>query len=287
MTTIEWTDRSWNPVVGCSVISPGCTNCYAMRLAGTRLRNTGAYDRLTKPRKAGPVWTGQTRFLLDRLTQPLHWRKPSKIFVCDMGDLFHESVKDEWIDQVFAVMERCPQHRFQVLTKRAERLRDYLAVLEHEDQLERWCDAAVAVTRSPCAAGTVKDIEWPLPNVWLGVSTEDQRRADERIPLLLETPATLRFISAEPLLGPIDGVFRSLDWVIVGGESGPGARPCHLEWIRAVVRQCREAGVPVFVKQLGANAVLDGQPFPTANKKGADPTEWPEDLRIRQFPQCP
>ena len=183
--------------------TPGCTNCYAMRLAGGRLRNHPSRTGLTDLSKAGPVWNGAVRFNVKQLDQPLRWRKPRMIFVCAHGDLFHEAVYDEWIDRVFAVMALCPRHTFQVLTKRPQRMRDYLAVMEHEDQLERWCDAAVAISGDHNAEDRVYDIDWPLPNVWLGV-IEDRERADERIPPLLETPAAVRFVSCEPLLGPID-----------------------------------------------------------------------------------
>jgi protein gp37 len=217
-----------------------------------------------------------------------------------MGDLFHESVPDDYLDRVFAVMVLAPQHTYQILTKRADRLAHYM-------RLPR------------CGA-------WPLPNVWCGVSVEDQRHADERIHLLLQTPAAVRFISAEPLLGPVDfrphlycpqcgyskkdvaelmdhrlckGPGPAIDQIVVGGESGPGARPCDVEWIRAIVRQCREANVACFVKQLGFSPVgiADGIAYrgnttqmPDGfyrflnDRKGSDPSEWPEDLRVREFP---
>lgn len=243
-TAIEWTHipgfkgETWNPIVGCSVISPGCTNCYAMRVAGARLDGnpkTPHYAGTTKASKAGPVWTGKVAMSSERaLTRPLRWTKPRAIFVNSMGDLFHESVPDAWIDQVFAIMALCPQHIFIVLTKRAERMQEYVS---HED----------LGMRLSVACGNMLDGEWiwrdgkrhrpaidrlihafagwqqgedddypdadeqgylpdpmPLPNVWLGVSVEDQTRADERIPHLLATPAAVRFVSAEPLLGPVD-----------------------------------------------------------------------------------
>jgi protein gp37 len=206
-TKIEWTDATWNPVVGCSVVSPGCTNCYAMRLAGTRLKHHPTRAGLTRPSKAGPVWNGQVRFNEAELVKPLSWRRPRMIFVCAHGDLFHEAVPDEWIDRVFAVMALCPQHTFQVLTKRPERMRAYMT-----SSAGRIADAAIALRRARGDNGPVVPLPhirpgaqwWPLPNVWLGVSAEDQARADERIPLLLDTPAAVRFVSLEPLLGPID-----------------------------------------------------------------------------------
>lgn len=257
---IEWTDATWQPVTGCSIVSPGCTNCYAMKLADTRLRHHPSRAGLTIGSKAGPVWNGKVRFNEQWLDQPLRWKSPRRIFVCAHGDLFHENVPDEWIDMVFAVMALAPQHTFQVLTKRSARMRRYmtrggptLQMLAQVPQVGR--DLMVANT------------DWPLPNVWLGVSTERQQEADERIPDLIETPAAVRFISAEPLLGPISlfdfigpwspsGDVAShappqLDWVIVGGESGTGARPMHPDWARSLRDQCAAAGVPFFFKQWG------------------------------------
>jgi protein gp37 len=200
-TSIEWTDATWNPVTGCSVVSPGCTNCYAMKLAGTRLRHTPSRQGLTIDTKAGPVWNGEVRLNEQWLDQPLRWKRPRRIFVCAHGDLFAEKVRDEWIDRVFAVMALAPQHTFQVLTKRAKRMREYATLIDNEpvrDTVRRIVAAWPGNAPIPAA------ITFPLPNVWLGVSAEDQARADERVPDLLATPAAIRFISAEPLLGPID-----------------------------------------------------------------------------------
>jgi protein gp37 len=253
-TSIEWTDASWNPIVGCTEVSPGCANCYAARLAATRLRNTpqykdlaalsGKYDGDVNGVRVSSRWAGQLRFLPERLEEPLHWRQPRKIFVCDMGDLFHESVPAELIAQVFMVMRDCPQHTFQVLTKRPQRMLD---IIGHD---------------SPYSKN-------PLRNVWVGVSVENQHFADERIPLLLATPAAVRWISAEPLLGPVNlrdiqgkdylheaklagaTIPRALDWIVCGGESGPNARPMHPDWARSLRDQCLAAGVPFFFKQWG------------------------------------
>ncbi|UYW25724.1 phage Gp37/Gp68 family protein [Methylorubrum extorquens] len=275
-STIEWTDATWNPVTGCSVVSPGCTNCYAMGLAGTRLQHHPSRAGLTRPSKAGPVWNGEVRLNEGWLTQPLQWKRPRMIFVCAHGDLFHESVPDAWIDRVFAVMARCGHHTFQVLTKRSARMRAYLSGLP--DRMRTLdCDSGLDF----CTL--------PLPNVWLGVSAEDQRRADERVPDLLATPAAVRFVSAEPLLGPINftqislgmkpgyvlgengrpdrpetfkvvrdalmdtgGDFERIDWIVVGGESGPNARPMHPAWARSIRDQCAAAGVAFHFKQWGA-----------------------------------
>lgn len=307
MSKIEWTGETWNPVVGCGVLSPGCTNCYAMTMA-SRLERideadyrrrvedavSGAEDRdheeriraalnnervasryagLTQPSKAGAVWTGKVALAPDGiLTKPLTWRKPRTIFVCSMADLFHESVPDDWIDRVFAVMALCPQHTFQVLTKRSARMRAYITEALDDRIAEIWWDWFENGTAKPTstqyiAAGRDRtDRPWPYDNVWLGVSNEDQRRADERIPDLLATPAAVRFVSAEPLLGPVD--FKDwltwgevsgfnpprqrLDWIIVGGESGPNARPMHPDWARSIRDQCAAASVPFFFKQWGA-----------------------------------
>lgn len=287
-SAIEWTDATWNPVTGCSVISPGCTNCYAMRLAGGRLKNHHSRRGLTRDSKAGPVWTGEVRLNEGFLDLPLRWTRPRMIFVCAHGDLFHESVPDAWIDRVFAIMALAPRHTFQVLTKRAERMRGYMANVERE---ALWMDAvAAALAASPSLAAQHHAIlgrrePWlPLPNVWLGVSAENQKHADERLPHLLSTPAAKRFLSAEPLLGPttlspkdkIVGMlsrwygpngfdpeasqpfndratwlFPKIDWVIAGGESGPAARPMHPDWVRHLRDQCTAAKVPFFFKQWG------------------------------------
>lgn len=215
-TNIEWSDATWNPIVGCSIVSPGCTNCYAMRSAGYRLDgnpNTPQYAGTTMPSKSGPVWTGKIGVASEKvLTQPLRWRKPRMIFVNSMGDLFAEGVTDEMIDRVFAVMALCPQHIFQILTKRPERMREYLTQYDGFGRwgfIEGWA-LKIAGEKAPRVANRLKGKTLAyygganLPNVWIGVSVEDQKRADERIPILLDTPAAIRWISAEPLLGPVD-----------------------------------------------------------------------------------
>lgn len=280
-THIEWTDATWQIVTGCSVVSPGCTNCYAMRLAGTRLRHHPSRAGLTTPSKAGPVWNGKVRYNRQWLHQPGEWKRPRRIFVAAHGDLFHEGVSDDDLHEIFAVFASNPHHTFQVLTKRAERARDYLFEPGRlEDIYAHWH----TVSGKPAEAQA-----WPLPNVWLGVSVEDQARADERIPLLLETPAAVRWISAEPLLGPVwltrtsddrqrqhsfltglRGVMHpvdgpdfdegaGIDWVVAGGESGPGSRPMHPDWARRLRDQCAAAGVAFLFKQWGDHIVpFDG-----------------------------
>jgi protein gp37 len=350
-SSIEWTDATWNPVRGCSRVSEGCRNCYAERMA-VRMSGPGQWGEgfAVAPRHHGEngrpttgvrgKWTGKVELIPSMLDRPLRWRKPRKVFVNSMSDLFHESLPDEAIDRVFAVMALARRHTFQVLTKRPERMERYLSA---HDRDRAWCDAGARLdiplthpmTKHPGATSPDNALwlnvdsatdsgDRPLPNVWLGVSVEDQATADERIPLLLQTPAAVRFVSYEPALGPVDftgwlyscdgdcnqpthPIEPTLDWVIVGGESGPGARPFDVAWARSTVEQCKAAGVAVFVKQLGANIrasgdSINGWPINTApglwsdtrvdpprihvtSKKGGDPAEWSPDLRVREFPR--
>lgn len=283
---IEWTDATWNPVTGCTKVSPGCDHCYAETFA-ERWRGTpghyfeGGFDVQLRP---------------DKLDMPLRWTKPRRIFVNSMSDLFHEQVPDRFIAQVFEVMGAAKQHTFQVLTKRHGRMRSLL---------NRWSEHATKGCYCPADQGgcsapvDVEHGEWPLPNVWLGVSVENQQWADIRIPALMQTPAAVRFLSCEPLVdevslpkaAPVEPYWHSgIDWVIVGGESGPGARPMREEWARSLVEQCRDGDVPVFVKQMGSvwakGEAWDG-PSASAlgDRKGGDWQFWPADLRVREFPQ--
>lgn len=363
MSGIQWTDQTWNPVVGCTPVSPGCLNCYAAAEA-PRLGRMGArqYVGVTVARteRGGDrrdVFNGTVRTVEDQLGKPLRRKKPTRYFIASMGDLFHEAVPFEFIDRVFTIMSECQRHTFQVLTKRPERAAEYFA----RDVFHAY-------------AG-------PLPNVWLGTSAEDQARLDERVPHLLRCPAAVRFLSCEPLLGPLEiekhvrgstrvhmcmdirGAIRNrsfegmqhpdgtpmtafeaenclwelhangvrvipigscddfddqkgcrghrsprVDWVIVGGESGPQARFCEASWIRGVLGQCRAASVPVFIKQLGSRCLswgdydgtyadwdfywsrgyvqpTDNWELPLRDRKGGDPDEWPADLRVREFPK--
>ncbi len=273
-TPIEWTGSTWNPVVGCSVISAGCTNCYAMKMAG-RLEAMGSpiYAGHTVKTKAGYVWNGKVAASnWGQMIKPMAWKKPRRIFVNSMSDLFHEDMPVDVIDQVFAVMAMCPQHTFQVLTKRSRRMRDYLQA----------CDSrrADSIDGKLIELGYDRPLEalpWPPSNVWLGVSVEDQDAANARIPDLLETPAAVRFLSCEPLLGPIEfskvprfnriALDLSRWWVICGGESGGGRRPMDLMWPRSLRDQCAFSGVPFFMKQIDKM-----QPIPP-------------DLMVRQFPE--
>ncbi len=301
--------ETWNPVRGCDrrKLSAGCKNCWSER-QGIRLSGPGrAYEGLVESTPHGPRWTGRTRLDPKTLAQPLHWKRPRRIAVVLGGDLFADSVPDVEIAAVFGVMAACPQHTFLVLTKRASRLRWWFAwAASHHISARDICDTAragiVGVLDGPQPSA------WPLPNVLLGVSVEDQKTADERIPLLLQTPAALRWISAEPLLGPVDLgeagamperpdgsgeiAIQGVDLVVAGGESGPKARPCDLAWLRDIVETCKAAQVAAYVKQLGALPVEAVRPdwrLPAQlqHPKGADPSEFPEDLRVRQWPEVP
>ena len=204
-TKIEWTDATWNPITGCTLVSEGRRNCYAATLAATRLKHHPSREGLARVNAAGEAkFTGEVRFNEGWLDQPCRWRKPRMIFVCAHGDLFHESVPDEWIDRVFAVMAQAGHHTFQVLTKRPERARDYISTEAPDGTPTRFAHIFAEGARAGIWKSDGGSFEWPLPNVWLGTSVEDQATTETRIPHLLATPATVRFVSAEPLLGPVD-----------------------------------------------------------------------------------
>ena len=251
-TSIEWAEAVWNPITGCTKVSPGCANCYAERMA-KRLKAMGVrgYENAVSDRG---YWTGNIKLVGSALYEPLHWRQPKRVFVNSMSDLFHENVPDTMLSQIFGVMDQVRVTGigtvFMILTKRPLRMYEWISRwFENDDHPHK-----------------------VFENVWLGVSVEDQQRADERIPLLLQTPAAVRFISSEPLLGEIklqgwDGVLQRnyldrefigdrskrgpIDWVICGGESGPKARPMHIDWARSLRDQCQAAGVPFLFKQWG------------------------------------
>lgn len=346
---IQWTDATWTPIrarikqdahqialakgytsllpivqgrsgkVGphCEHVSPGCDNCYSETNNGRCLPTNGTglpFDRRSRD---------LVDIFLDEniLFQPLHWKKPRKVFVCSQTDLFAEFVPDEFIVKMFTVMESCYWHTFQVLTKRAQRMQELLSHPHFPSYVRKfgydWLGPKRYNERGP---------HWHN-NQWLGVSVEDQQRADERIPHLLATPAAIRWVSYEPALGRVDftqiterlageswqqfsaleekdslnkGTPRQpLDWIVAGGESGHGARPMDLAWLRSVRDQSKAAGVPLFVKQLGAapHSIADrishrNDPLTLEpgfyrylnDRKGADPSEWPADLRIREMP---
>jgi len=256
-TSIEWTNASWNPTTGCDRVSPGCDHCYALTLA-KRLKGMGAahYQNDGDPSTSGPGFASTMH--PDSLGWPLKRRKPTKIFVNSMSDLFHDDVTVEFIARVFAVMAVTPRHTYQILTKRHARLRSLLGGQGRVEFL-LWYSQALGELLATYPGLDREPPVWPLPNVHLGVSVEDQKWADIRVPALLATPAAVRFLSMEPLLGPVDlGHMLALDefdrgigWVIVGGESGSGARPMHPDWVRLIRDQCQAAGVPVFFKQFG------------------------------------
>lgn len=261
---IEWTEKTWNPVTGCTKISEGCQNCYAERMS-KRLAGRCGYDH-DKPFKV--------TLHPERMEEPLKWKKASKIFVCSMGDLFHDEVPFEFIARVFARMQNTRQHTFIVLTKRPERMAEFIMRTGHKDAWLR-----------------------EFPHIWLGVTAENQKRADERIPILLNIPAAVRFVSVEPMLEPVyldkdgyslltchqncneeteavclsyensDKCFHGIDWVICGGESGPGARPMHPDWVRSLRNQCTAANVPFFFKQWGEWTSVYPQGLSLAHRK--------------------
>ena len=283
-TKIEWTDASWNPIVGCSIESPGCTNCYAMKDAWRKNFNpkTPQYHGLTHKVNGKPVWTGEVRFVERKLLEPLSWQKSRMIFVNSMSDLFHENVSDEEIDRIVAVMMVAHWHIFQPLTKRSKRMRDYLLALKES---ARWLTFPHPVFGKEIFDPTVPvTLEEALAHVWWGFTAEDQRRFDLRWHHCRDLAAAgwMIWLSAEPLLEGIDitpalwnfkpcdncpspdpkhGISadccRELDlldgpkWVVVGGESGSGARPMHPEWARKIRDDCKNAGVPFLFKQWG------------------------------------
>lgn len=330
-TDIEWTDKVWNVTRGCSRRSPGCGGgtpgplkggCYAERMA-IRMSGPGqAYEGLVESTPSGPRWTGKMRLVWDKLLEPLSWRKHQRVFVNSMSDLFHEALTDDDIDHVFATMLACqvlegvPRHAFQVLTKRAERMAAYFAAGQ-DALLTRWGKAGdgriimdnADIYFSEYVEGqrentAPNNVPWPLPNVWLGVSVEG-RRFLSRLDSLRRAPAAVRFVSFEPLLEDIGPANLSgISWAIVGGESGPGARPFAVDWARSLVNQCREQGTLPFVKQMGSiwaaetgamkpldKPVLDarlpgGELHVTQARdtKGGHMPNWPEDIRVREIP---
>jgi protein gp37 len=257
-TAIEWTEATWNPVTGCDRVSEGCDHCYALTLARRlkAMRNP-RYQRDGDPRRSGPGF-GLTLHP-DKVKEPLRWKRPRMIFVNSMSDLFHDDVPDSFICDVFAVMAEAGQHTFQLLTKRPGRMASLL-------RSDWWSDSLSSIADGP----------FPLPNVWLGTSVETQKWADVRIPKLLQTPATVRFLSCEPLLGPVDldriwprTAINQLNWVIVGGESGLKARPMNPDWARSIRDQCVVAGVAFFFKQWGGRT-------PKAGGRNLDGRTWDE-----------
>lgn len=292
-STIEWTDATWSPATGCDRVSDGCDHCYAMTLA-RRLKAMGSakYQKDGDPRTSGPGFGVSMH--PSALHLPLMWKKPRRIFVNSMSDLFHKEVSDSFIAQVFAVMAQAPQHQFQILTKRHARMRSLVGDLLDGGQ------KLIEAAPDEATAQVLYDAPWPLPNVLLGVSVENQQWADIRIPALMETAAATRFLSCEPLLGPVDlsrwlgieygetaeiwmpemfatlndrvGPAGGLHWVITGAESGRGARPMDLGWVRTLRDQCEAAGTAFFFKQ----ALAGGKKVPTPELDGRTWTQMPE-----------
>ena len=306
MSKIEWTDKTWNPIIGCTKVSPACDNCYAEKMACrlAQMEQTAAsYGEVVG--LTCNAWNGRTYLVESALGKPLHWRKPCRVFVGSMTDLFHKETPDEWLDKIFAVMAMTPHITYQILTKRPEGMREYMnklrygvgfvdtpLAIENENAVTQWLDRG-------------------MPNVWLGVTVENQQWADHRIPILLDTPASVRFVSVEPMLGPVrldilnfhqsvlpsafnallggetllrhgewdfqfgsDGAF--LDWVICGGETGHGARPMHPDWACDLLMQCESEGVPFFFKKWGSYKGLEDWRIPGGEKIGGK--------IVREFP---
>lgn len=281
-TGIEWTSESWAVTNGCTIYTSGCKNCYAMKMA-RRLAAMGQakYEGLTQIVNGNTVWTGEVRPDLSQIDRPLHWKKPRKIFVNSMSDLFHADVPFEHIDRVFAVMALCPQHTFQVLTKRTARMLEYMT----EDGVGRGGYVEGRAKRllreqsddpsRPVLVG--KTLRWPFPHVHLGTSVEDQARADERREPLRELAAQgwLTWVSYEPALGPVDWTgWEFLRWMVIGTESGGHKRPMEIKWAEDTIKQMRSFGAAIFVKQLpqGGHVIHDINLFP-------------DHLKIREFPE--
>lgn len=282
MSKIEWTDKTWNPIIGCSKTSPACDHCYAERMAFRHSHNPKAPIEYKNVVTDSGTWNGQTAFVKSVLEKPLHWRKPCRVFVGSMTDLFHPSTPFEWIDKIINIMAQTPHLTYQILTKRPERMYDYIT---HN----MW------LTNDP------------MEHVWFGVTVENQDQAEARIPFLLDTPAAVRFVSIEPMLGPVDlkhvtldlgpryeldwldalrgmrgtgsilhTATEKLDWVICGGETGPGARPMWEPWARDLMEQCKTAGVPFFFKKWGSYKGPDDWRIPGGETLGGE--------IVREFP---
>lgn len=317
-TKIQWSDKTWNCLIGCSKVSQGCKNCYAEQQAPSVLRRirpsaksdrglatVDAYEQALDLSGETPRWSGRAVPMLHKLFEPLTWRKPQLVFVNSMSDVFHPSVPFEFISAMFGVMAACPHLTFQILTKHPERALEWhqWATRSNDDQSPRLESCFWSLQHEIELLGdddgpmhkqhsADPDGPWPLPNVWVGVSVEDQITAERRIPHLLKLPAQVRWVSYEPALEPvgfwpwISECDTRLDWIVVGGESGPKARPFSLCWAASVINEGHTHGVPVFVKQLGAHPmeiIAEGRKL--KDRHGGDPREWPAGLNVRQFPK--
>ena len=300
MTKIPWTEETWNPVIGCTKIAAGCKNCYAEKMAirlksiaenDLRKNSIQAYKKVISCPDLKQGWNGNIVCREDILEDPLHWKKSHLIFVCSMGDLFHEKVSFEFIDKVMAVIALCPQHTFQILTKRPERM----AVYYEDTRTSAWANEATKYLGRMKLSPPYCLLDGNIKNLWLGTSISTQPDAEKNIPILLQIPAAVRFISIEPMLESIDlkhylpyssvkcsayirgEKLQAIDWVIIGCESGPGARLCSLADIDYAIDQCRQANVPLFLKQI-----------PLSGKCEKDPAKWPKKYQcadLRQYPK--
>jgi protein gp37 len=304
VSNIEWTEQTWNPTTGCDRISPGCDNCYALTMA-KRLKGMGQakYQTDGDPKTSGPGFGFAMHG--DAVNEPLRWKKPRRVFVNSMSDLFHAENHVTNLHLIFAVMAITPQHTYQILTKRHGRMRSVLNGLNFAHMVRHRAEQVYGL---PLNARWT----WPLPNVHLGVSVENQKWADIRIKALAQTPAAVRFLSLEPLLGPVrltrahahcpthdfPGGFCSSpcpdlilpNWMIIGGESGPGARPFNPQWAADLINDARLAGAAPFVKQLGSvwarDHHVDGKTVAShGDTKGGNPGYWPAHLRVREYPK--
>jgi len=264
MSKIEWTEKTWNPITGCNKVSAGCANCYAEANA----------KRFWGKRAFTDIMLHE-----DRLTDPLRRKKPTMYFVNSMSDIFHEHVSTEYLAKIFAVMWLCDQHTFQVLTKREYRMQNILNSKSFLEEKYRWCNIYHHEYIKPICEDIhfYEETSEFRDNIWLGVSIEKHSLVHRRVPALQKTPAEVKFLSIEPLLEetflfPLDG--PAIHWVIIGCESGPQRRPCKIEWIETIVAQCKDANVPVFVKQISVNG-----------KVIKDIAQFPKHLQIREYPK--
>ncbi|WP_272944395.1 DUF5131 family protein [Planktothrix prolifica] len=292
-------------MVGCSKISAGCERCYAASAAkSARLQQFSQYQKVSK-------WDGTVEFVESQLMKPFHWKKPKRIFIGSMTDISHKNIPDEWRDRIFSVIALNPRHTFQLLTKRPALMRDYL--MGAKQRIRR---AAVDLGRKLNLSYETYEpyetcqFDWPLSNLWLGVSCENQAMADKRIPLLMQIPAKVRFLSCEPLLEPINlSKFLPIEWseiaedwieswpgigsystdypnwIIVGLESGSNARRCDLQAVHSIINQCQTAKVKVFCKQLGTVWAKESGTY-KQDRKGASPELWDKSFNVQEFPNC-
>jgi protein gp37 len=281
-TSIAWTDRTENPLTGCTEEGPECLNCYArIASASPRLQQFEKYHGVVDEKGR---WTGQINFTPKVLDDLLKTKKEHMQFMPSMSDPFHSGVKDEWLNEIFAAVILTPHITHQVLTKRHERMYEYFDNLD----LRQLVNPARDLLSRNNKTKAIGDWKLPIKNLWLGVTCGTQRSADKRIPYLQKV-AEMRyttFVSVEPMLEEVDltGLLDGIAQVIIGGESGFNARPFHLEWARSLIEQCRVAGVKVFMKQVGSNAFYEGKPYKTKSRAGSDLAEWPEWAQIQEFP---